>query len=862
MDNNLYTKYNSTSNGLTSEQATQNKKYGLNVLAEAKKDSFLKKFFLQFKNLMIIVLLISATVSTIVSIVTHTYEDLFEGAIIFAIVIINAIIGVIQENKAETALSLLKQQSAPKSKVLRDGKIVDIASSEIVVGDIVILKSGDFVPADIILTQSTNLKADESSLTGESIEVLKDHNAKTTPSTPLAEKSNMCFSGTCITYGYGKGIVVSVGKNTEIGKIAKLLTNKRDKTPLEKNMEHIGKVITYGVLIVVAVVFLTQLIFNKNFNFMQAFLTAVALAVAAIPESLPAVITIIMALGVEKLAKHGAIVKTLSSVETLGSCTCLCTDKTGTLTQNKMAVKSLYIDGNIYQNNFNGSTFNILLNAINFCNNAQETQQSFNGDATEVSLKNFVKANNPSILNKSCLRLQEIPFDSTKKLMYTHNKIDDDYFIFCKGAYDYLIKNCNSVLINNNICTLDTNQQMLINQAHSSMASNGERVIAVAYKQSHSFSGDNLIFVGLVGIVDPPREQVHESIKQCFSAGLKPIMITGDHPETAFAIAKELNIATSKNQVLTGEEIDAISTRQLSKIINNYSVFARVSPVHKTKLVSALKKTGHIVGFTGDGINDAPSVKHADIGVCMGSGTDVTKSASDLIISTNDYSTIVLAIKQGRTIFSNIQKTLLFLISTNMVEVLGLFVCAIIIPNAIFLLPSQILFINLVTDSLPAFALGLEKPEKDVMQKPPRNPKSSIFAGIGWHILLQGFTQTLVVLVMFVVSLNLWGNKIASTMVFITICLMQLIHSVNCKSLRSLTKINLINNKTFNLSFILLLALILVISFVPPLQTLFGICVLNGLQWLIISLASISIIPVVEICKYIINHPIKKSIKK
>ncbi|MBQ9786048.1 MAG: cation-translocating P-type ATPase, partial [Clostridia bacterium] len=808
----LFSKYGSSEKGLSNAQAKENIKFGTNNLSEHKKDSFIKKFFLQFKNLMVIILLISAIVSTIVSLASHEYGELFEGALIFVIVILNAIIGVIQENKAEVALSLLSQQASPKSRVFRDGNVCVINSNEVVCGDLVLLKSGEEVPADIFLTESVNLKTDESSLTGESQPVEKSYLFASNTSTPVAEKANICFKGTSVTSGNAKGIVVAVGKSTEMGKIAKLLTTKQEKTPLEKNMERIGKVITYGVLIVVAIVFLSQLIFSNNIDFMQAFLTAIALAVAAIPESLPAVITIIMALGVEKLAKHGAIVKTLSSVETLGSCTCICTDKTGTLTENKMTVKSLYFDNAISTSNFCGNTFNLLLTAVNCCNNASLSDCGYNGDATEVSLKNFVEKHSPQLLSAPIVKLNEIPFNSARKIMSTLNKINNDTYVFSKGALDFLISKCSHILINNNIEELNSKHINNIQSAHKKLANLGERIIAVAYKQSHVLTENNLVFLGLVGIIDPPRPQVLQSINQCFTAGLKPIMITGDHPDTAFAIAKQLNIATQKQQVITGEQIDKLSSKELSKTINNYCVFARVSPTHKTQIVKALKHNGHIVGFTGDGINDAPSVKMADIGVCMGSGTDVTKSSADLIISTNDYSTIILAIKQGRTIYTNIQKTLLFLLSTNIVEVLGLLVSALVLPNSIFLLPSQILFINLVTDSLPAFALGLEKAEKDIMQKPPRNPKSTIFSGIGWHILLQGFSQTFVVLIMFVVALNLWGNSVASTMVFITICLMQILHAINCKTLRSITKVNIVNNKTFNLSFVALLALILVVA--------------------------------------------------
>ncbi len=852
----LFKKYNTSKNGLSLKQVEENKKYGINQLTEHKKDGFFKKLVKQFTNLMTIILIISAIVSTIISIATKNYGDIFEGALIFVIVIANSIIGVIQENKAEVALESLKKLASPKTKVIRNGKAEEIFSSEIVVGDVVLLSSGDGVPADIQLFESNNLKADESSLTGESQAVFKTHTKLSDESTPLAEKHNFVFSGTNITYGSGKGVVVAVGKNTQMGKISNLLQEKQSKTPLEKNMERIGKVITYGVLIVVAIVFLTQLIFNREFNFLQAFLTSIALAVAAIPESLPAVITIIMALGVEKLAKHGAIVKTLSSVETLGSCTCIATDKTGTLTQNKMQVKHVAISGQIYSN-FNNLDLSLLFKAISLCNNATFSNNDILGDATETSLINFAQKYYDLNQNTKYPRIHEIPFDSTRKIMTTVNKVDDKNIMFCKGALDYIIKNCSFCDNNGYIEPINYDKIRKINTLHDKMAEKGERIIAVAYKPADNFEENNLIFLGLVGIIDPPREEVKISIEKCKHAGLKPIMITGDHPVTAFAIAKELGIAKTEKEVITGQDISSMSDKDLKKVIKQFSVFARVSPEHKTRIVKLLKRSGHIVGFTGDGINDAPSVKLADIGVCMGSGKDITKSASDLIISTDDYSTIVMAIEQGRTIFSNIQKVLLFLLSTNIVEVLGIFVTSIIMPGATFLLPSQILFINLVTDSLPAFALGLEKSESNIMEKPPRNPKSTIFSGIGWHILLQGFTQTFLVVIMFTISLNLFDNQIASTMVFITICIMQIIHSINCKTTRSLTKVNILNNKTFNISFIVLFALILLISTIAPLQYAFGISPLSAIQWLTVILCSISIIPLTELCKFIINHPIK-----
>ena len=856
MDNSkLFEKYHTSLNGLTAPQAKENEKFGKNILNQSKKPGFFARFFKQFANLMVMVLLVSAIVSTIVSLVSQEYGDLFESALIFVIVIANALIGVVQENKAEVALEEIKKLSSPKTTVVRDGKIQKIDSTEIVVGDLVQLNMGDNIAADIVLIETNNFKTNESLLTGESENILKDANFCSDDKMPLSERKNMCYAGTSATSGNARGIVVAVGGGTQMGKIADLLDAKPPKSPLEKNMEHVGKVITYGVLIVVAIVFFAQLLFSNEFNFMSSFLTAVALAVAAIPESLPAVITIVMALGVERLAKNGAIVKSLASVETLGSCTCIASDKTGTLTQNKMQVASVYTLDKTYSKTEFSVVPKTLIKAGFFCNNTKKDDSgNYIGDATETSIINFVKKHNLINKNLQYNRIYELPFDSTRKIMSVLIKQGGQNTQYTKGAIDFLLPKCTMVLDNGRERELVADDIVKIYRAHNNFAKKGQRVICVAYKNTNVLEESNLVFVGLFGIVDPPREEVKESILKCKAAGLKPIMITGDHPTTAFAIARELGIATHENQVITGADIDSIPAKNLPNSIKNCSVFARVSPEHKTKIIKALKKQGNIVGFTGDGLNDAPSIKQADIGVCMGSGTDVSKSAADLIISTDNYATIVLAVEQGRTIFNNIQKVLLFLLSTNMVEVLGIFVAAIIMPNNTFLLPSQILFVNLVTDSLPAFALGLEKTEIDIMQKPPRNPKSTIFSGIGWPILIQGFIQSFVVVIMYTVCLHSFGNEVASTMAFATICFMQIIHAINCKTLRSITKINFLSNKTFNISFIVQFALILAVCTISPLQTMFGLVALNFVQWLIVAICSLSIIPIVEICKYFSNH--------
>ncbi len=867
--NELINEYSSSLSGINDDTAVKNKQaYGENKLDPPKKITMLSRFVAQFKNLMVIILLISAVISTVIALCTKTYSDLFEGGLIFIIVILNAVIGVMQERRADQAIALLHKKTEPFAKVYRNGKLVKIPTEEVVVGDIVSIKAGDYIPADIRLIEANNLKCDESTLTGESHAVFKNADVLLKDETPIAEQENMCFSGTSCTYGNAKGIVVRVGKQTEMGKIAKLLSSSvKEKTPLEKNIDKIGKFLTYGILAIVAVVFLVEIIFAKNISFMDSFLIAVALAVAAIPESLTAVITIVMALGVERLAKKQAIVKTLSSVETLGCCNVICSDKTGTLTQNKMTVKHIFINNKL-SNDFknDNKTAEIFYQALTLCNNAQEDDKgNIIGDATETSLFALAKQNSSFDSFKTYQRLHEFPFDSTRKIMSTINKTPKGNKMYSKGAYDYLINRCTKVMIDGKAVKLTSELRASIDNAVSSLTKNAERVLAITEKDSTASTlknetEDNLTFIGLVGIIDPPRAEAKDAIAKCHKAGLKPVMITGDHPDTAFAIAKELNIAQNRSQVITGLELDALSTKDLAKEIEKYTVFARVSPEHKVKIVKAFKKSGKIVAMTGDGVNDAPSLKGADIGVCMGiTGTDVTKSVADLIITDDNYSTIIVAIKQGRTIYSNIQKIIQFLLSTNAVEVLGIFVATIVMRDSVFLLPSQILFINLVTDSFPAFALGMEKPEKGIMDVPPRDPKQTLFSGrVGTGILYQSFVQTLLVLVVFVVGVNIYDNAVASTMVFLIICLMQIIHAVNCKTLDSIFKMNIFNNLSFNLSFLGLFALIMFVAFVPFMQVAFSIVPLNGIQWLIVTLSSISIIPLVEICKLIVNTYYKR----
>lgn len=858
----IFKDLNSSEHGIDPISVSERKQtYGKNELEKQKKLGFFKRFLLQFKNIMIIILLLSAMLSLFVAVSHKDSENLFEAILILVIVIINAIVGVIQEQKAENTLSALESSIEPFANVIRNGTTEKIRVHELVVGDIVSLKTGDKVPADIRLFESTNLECNESSLTGESHSVQKKIDSLQQKNAPLQEQSNICFSGTSVTGGKGKGIVVAVGKNTELGKIAKALSSQtKQKTPLEKNIDKIGKFLTISILIIVAIVFLLQVLLNKNLSPIDALLTSVALAVAAIPESLPAIITIIMALGVQRLARKNAIIKKLSAVETLGSCNVICSDKTGTLTKNQMVVKHIYDSGKIFSSEKYNIHKNIdFLQAATLCNNITFAKDgSLICDATEKSIGNFLKNSGVDITREKSkyYEVAENEFSSTKKIMSKLCKTDETCELFVKGAIDYILPLCKTILINGKIEELTDGRRAEISKANATLCAGGERVIAFAIKKNATTAEENsLTFVGFFGIIDPPKKESFEAIKSCKQAGLKTIMITGDHPATAFAIAKNLGIAKSQNEVLTGEKISKLSKAELSKIILNYSVFARVSPEHKLQIVEALKLNKKIVAMTGDGVNDAPSIKSANIGVCMGkTGTDVTKEAADIIVTDDNFSTIVLAIKEGRTIYENISKSITFLLSTNIVEVLGIFVTSIVMPNYSFLLPVQILFINLVTDSLPAFALGIEPPEADVMMAAPRDANKSILSGkVGSLILYEGFIQSLAVLVMFAVCCHAFSAETASTMSFMTICLMQIIHAINCKTEKSIFKTNIFNNKFFNISFVCLLALILGVYFIPITQTIFGLSKLNLTMWAIVLFTSISIVPLVEIGKFFIN---------
>ncbi|MGN1208630.1 MAG: cation-translocating P-type ATPase, partial [Christensenellales bacterium] len=799
-----------------------------------------------------------AIISITIALIHKNYSDLFEGGVILFIVILNAIIGVIQESKAEDALESLKKSTEPDCKVIRNGKLKKIKTSNLTIGDIVVLEAGDIVPADLRLIETYNLKCDESALTGESLSVTKDATLILKENTSLGDRKNMAYSSTVISFGRGKGVVTGVGLNTEIGKIANMLnTTSKDLTPLEKSIKKVGKIISVTVLIVAVVIFVVEIFFAEAINIWNAFLVSVTLAVAAIPESLPAVITIIMAMGLQNLAKRGAIVKRLKAVETLGSCEIICSDKTGTLTQNKMHIAKFSYNLKIFSKPENFcNELDLLTKAMVLCNDSFVGENDkIVGDPTETALLEFAIQNK---LNQNASakykRIYELGFDSDRKLMSTVNLVDGMGVCFTKGAYDQLIQKCKYIVIDGEVKLLNDQIIESLNEINSNMGLEALRVLAFAYKcvdNDYTNLENDLIFVGLAGMIDPPRVEAKQAIKKCYEAGLKPIMITGDSANTAYAIAKELGIASNKKQVLTGEMLDKLSEEKFLEQLDSFKVFARVSPEHKVRIVKAFKKQGKIVAMTGDGVNDAPSLKIADIGVGMGiTGTDVTKSVADMIVTDDNFATIVVAVEEGRKVYSNIQKTIQFLLSTNIVEVVTMFLSIILFPNYNYLFPAQLLFINLVTDSLPAFSLGVEKAESDIMSKKPRKSSDTIFSGgIGRNIIYQSVLQILIVMIIFVWGIKTTTNEVASTMVFMTISIMQLIHSINCKSEKSIFKINIFNNKVFNICFVATTLINLSVFTLPFFREIFNVAPLNLIQWIVVIACSISIIPLVELGK-------------
>lgn len=866
--------FNTHEDGLSSKSATTRlERDGKNVLKEGKRRNIVLRFLDQMKDIMIIVLLVAAVISAVLAIIEKKYIDLVDSGIILLIVIINAIIGLVQENKANDAMEALKNMNKPYAKVMRDGEVIKIKSEDLVVGDIVILEAGDYVPADIRLIESASLKIEESALTGESVPTEKDHKVVLKEDTPLGDRKNMVFSSGVVSYGRGKGVVVATGMNTEVGKIATMLSESKETlTPLQGQLAKTAKYLSILVLGIAVVIFVASLIKNgfTADSISHSFMTAVAIAVAAIPEGLPAVVTIVLAIGVKRMSERKAIVKNLPAVETLGCCQVICSDKTGTLTINKMTVKQLYTtsQGLFYRedSSHNDESERLLIEGLVLCNDTIENADSnLVGDPTETALVAYAKliGTNVKILKEESPRVYEIPFDSKRKLMTTVNNVRGKDISYTKGAVDVILNRCTNILVGDEIRPITDNDMLIIKQANKNMADDALRVLGLAIKttdlDNREYLEEGLTFVGIVGMIDPPRKEVKKAVETCNRAGMRAIMITGDHLDTAVAIAKEIGIYKSDSLAITGAELDKLSDKEFFANLPRYAVFARVSPENKVRIVQAFKTFKMIVAMTGDGVNDAPSIKIADVGVGMGiTGTDVSKGAADMVLADDNFATIVAAVEEGRKVYANIQKAVKYLLSANIAEVLCLFIATIFLlqPGQEFLTAVMILWINLVTDSLPALALGCEKADKDIMDYPPRKSGSSLFAGsTGKAILVQGLIQTVLTMLSYCIGNYIMHNhEVGMTMAFITLALIQLFHSYNTKSRKSLFSSNPFDNKILNISFLVGVVLILVPTLIPFIANFFGATQLTFIQWICAIISAIMVIPCVEIEKLISNY--------
>lgn len=856
--------------GLTLEEVHERQRlYGKNIITAKKGKNIIQKFIAQFADFMIIILICAAVISLIVSYMEGN-PNFIDPIIIMMIIILNAFLGVIQETKAEKALEALKKMSAPSAHVLRENKVTEIPSSDLVPGDIVILETGSFVPADCRLIHAINLRVEEASLTGESHPVEKNANLRLLPDTNLADRLNMVMATSTVLYGRGVGIVIATGMDTQVGHIAKMIMDDNTPdTPLQKRLARTGKVLGLAALIICGLVFIIGV--YKNLPTFDMFMTSVSLAVAAIPEGLPAIVTIMLSLGVQRMAKKNAVIRKLPAVETLGSATVICSDKTGTLTQNVMTVTEI---SSVKKKEKLKSDFGFyILSHAALCSDAliqlEDNKPVLSGEPTEKAL--VLAAYNTGAfkpdLDSDYKRVYEIPFDSERKLMTTVHKSPDksSYRSVTKGAYDVLIERCSHIYIDGKQQPMTIRDKNKINAINSDMTSRALRVIGVAYKNISEFSTYNkvklerdLTFIGLIGMIDPPRNEVKNAVRLCRQAGIKPVMITGDHILTAKAIAKELGILTSRSEAITGEELSKLSTERLNDTIGRFSVFARVSPEHKVRIVKAYQNKGEVVAMTGDGVNDAPALKAADIGCSMGiTGTDVAKNASDMILTDDNFATIVSAVQEGRGIYENIRKAVHFLLSSNIGEILTIFV-AIIMGLPTPLVAVQLLWVNLVTDSLPAISLGVEPASKDIMRRKPISPKKGMFAdGLALQIIIEGILIGSLALCAFVI-----GNKyydatdipwVGRTMSFSVLSLSQLFHSFNMRSHLSLSEIGILSNNKLVISFIICSILQITVISIAPLARVFQVVPLNVRQWAIVLLLSITPIIVVELQKKINN---------
>ena len=878
-------------NGLTENDVkTKREKYGLNMLKAKKKASLLQRFIEQFKDFSIIVLIIAAIVSGFVGI--SQGEGITDTIIILIVVLANAIIGIAQESKAEKSLEALQKLTDHASKVIRDGKIKVIPAKELVPGDIVVLDTGDYIPADLRVIEAVNLKAQESSLTGESVPVEKTTKTIEKTDVGIGDRTNMLFSSSLVTYGRGKGIVVQTGMNTEVGKIAGMLDNtEKQITPLQEKLNKLGKTLGIAALAICAFIFIIGLIQGKEP--INMFMTAVSLAVAAIPEGLVAVSTIVLAIGVQKMVKKNAIVKKLPAVETLGSATVICSDKTGTLTQNKMTVEKIFINGETkelaeYKENINEDLKKLIF-ANMLCNDTKiSTDGKLTGDPTETALVDmaFKLDFDPSVYDRMP-RIQEIPFDSDRKLMTTVNEVNGKYIVYTKGGMDELIGICNSYILNGEIRNNIEEYKNMITKNNEQMAKEALRVLACAYKEiDHKPTKEDmeniekdLIFVGMVGMIDPPREEAKIAVEKCKTAGIKTVMITGDHKITATAIAKKLGILENEDEAITGADLEKMTDEELEKNVRKYSVYARVSPEHKVRIVKAWQKNGEIVAMTGDGVNDSPALKTANIGCAMGVvGTDVAKEAADVILTDDNFATIVSAVEEGRRIYDNILKVIQFLLSSNVGEVIVLFLATLLTPffakwfgitdvaHLEILLPIHILWINLVTDSLPALALAFDPANEGIMKRKPAKPGKGVFTkGMTWRVIYQGAMIGLLTLAAFMIGLattkepinglSLDESKIevGQTMAFITLAMSELVHVFNIRdNKKSIFKTKIFNNSKLIWAILASAALMFAILFIPALREIFSIPILptgNILELVLLVFAPIVIVEIFKLLK-------------
>ena len=866
--------------GLSQEEVVKRQeKYGLNELKAKKKKSLIVKFLEQFKDFMIIILIISAIISGVIGVAQG--EGITDTIIILIVITVNAIIGVAQENKAEKSLEALQKLSSHVAKVMRNGKLEVIPSKELVPGDIVILDTGDYVPADLRIIEAVNLKSQEAELTGESVPVEKMAAKIEDEKIGIGDRINMLFSSSLITYGRGKAVVVETGMNTEVGKIADIInTAEESGTPLQQKLDKLGKTLGIVALVICAIIFVVGLLYGKEPIHM--FMTAVSLAVAAIPEGLPAVFTIVLAIGVQRMVKRNAIVKKLPAVETLGSASVICSDKTGTLTQNKMTVEKVFCDGVLVDLDNAKDMIDIqkLVYSSMLCNDTKISEnQELTGDPTETALVDmaFKLDFDPTVYGRFP-RVAEIPFDSDRKLMTTVHEENGKYVVYTKGGVDELLSICNSYILEGDIKQDLEEYKEIIRKNNEDMAQNALRVLAMAYKVlDHKPEGEeikelesNLTYIGMVGMIDPPRLEVKAAVEECKSAGIKTVMITGDHKITAIAIAKSLGILENDDEAITGTELEEMSDEDLIKNVRKYSVYARVSPEHKVRIVKAWQANGEIVAMTGDGVNDAPSLKIADIGCAMGVvGTDVAKEAADVILTDDNFATVVSAVEEGRRIYDNILKAIQFLLSSNIGEIVVLFLAILITPllGKAFniditlietLLPIQILWINLVTDSLPALALAVDPPAKDIMQrKPLKNSKKGIFTkGMTWRIIYQGIMIGLITLAAFIIGLSTEGIsqeekvKTGQTMAFYVLALGELVHVFNIRdNKKSIFKTGIFNNGKLILANLVSASLMFVILFTPALRDIFSLVLLPKQHIFEIILLVLTPVFVVELLK-------------